>query len=838
MTELGQIGGDVGFTNTLACDPNGTFYCAKLGTYEVYAFTLDSVNAPEYLCTADTGAYVTHSLQTMEFDATRQLLCWVARSVYMYNGQPYGSDQYGYYEMNVQDKQVVRTYLAVNYGSPVYGLICPVWEGMDVSWAAPTYEVEGVYFEKDEYEVFAGYTANLRTYVMPWTLADQSLEYSSKDPSIAKVDEQGVVTGVREGETTIVAKSSLNGEKYGECTVVVRSLDVTLEGVLMDDQGATMRFSWDMSGGNSTWHAGAAMDYYAKAVTEIPGEDAFYLLDSRNNIMRKLDLHNGKPVSEETMEYGRYTLWDLAYSNYFSQEGAPKTYAVRESTLLQPQDPMHPTYNSMSPRGAKPFVGVAVGGTERVTYEDYYAGTVETDSEVVYLFDNTCNIWRLNVWDAGDGQYVAYDYLYSVTPTDLHVTFSAGSYAGYSSLVVGSDGALYLSAFTGKYSELYRLVYDELTATYVSTALGTFGRDIWPASLLHVSSNAAAPEAAPVATMRFDSAQQEHLEDAVEESAPTGGLNAILMPDESGAADSQVTFDPEACTVTVPVLASDSTNGLFCVNYDETLLELEDVRYGDMLHSQAAGDGSLTVGYADAAARNGVVAELTFRYVPAKVRQTTSLTLEVRQDGATLPETNETLELTIPALPIAFEDVKPGAWYYDAVEEMAQTGRMIGVSETRFAPQMNLTRGQLATILYRMEGSPDVTGMEHPFKDVAENQYYSDAVTWASAHGIVRGVTKTKFLPNAAVTREQMAVLLYRYADYKGYDMAVEGDLSRFPDGEKTSEYAEAAMCWAVSVGLFQGIAGGDAIWLKPQNGATRAQAATVLVRFLEKFPA
>ena len=130
-----------------------------------------------------------------------------------------------------------------------------------------------------------------------------------------------------------------------------------------------------------------------------------------------------------------------------------------------------------------------------------------------------------------------------------------------------------------------------------------------------------------------------------------------------------------------------------------------------------------------------------------------------------------------------------------------------------------------------------MTGMEHPFKDVAENQYYSDAVTWASAHGSVRGVTKTKFLPNAAVTREQMAVLLYRYADYKGYDMAVEGDLSRFPDGEKTSEYAEAAMCWAVSVGLFQGIAGGDAIWLKPQNGATRAQAATVLVRFLEKFP-
>lgn len=839
VTEFGQIGGDVGFTNTLACDPNGMFYCAKLGTYEVYSFTLDTIDAPEYLCAVDTSSvYATHGLQTMEFDATRQLLCWVARTAYMYNGQPYGADQYCHYEMDVQNKQVVRKYLGVNYGSPVYGLISPVWEGLDVSWSEPTYEVEGVYFEKDEIEVFAGYTAKLDAYAMPWTLADSTMVYSSKDPSIAKVDEQGVVTGVREGETTIVAKSSLNGEKYSECTVTVRSLDVTVEGVLMDDQSTPMRFSWEMANGNSTWRAGITLDYSAKAVTEIPGEDAFYLLDSSNNVMRKLNLHDGKPVTEETMEYGKYTLWDLAYSNQFSQEGTPRTYAVRGSTLLQPQDPMHPDYSSMSPRGAKPFVGVAVGGTERVTYEDYYARPVETDSEVVYLLDNTCNLWRLNVWAEDDGQYVVYDYLYSVTPTDLNVTFSSGSYAGYSSMVVGSDGALYVSAFTGKHSELYRLVYDEVTAKYVSTALGTFGRDIWPASLLHVSSNATAPEAVPVATMRFDGARREQVEEAVEESISIGGLNAIVVPEENGAAGSQVTYDTEAHTVTVPIMASDSTNGLFHVRYDQSLLELDYVRYGGVLHSQSAGDGSLTVGYADAGVVDGLVAELTFRYEPAKIRQTTSLILEVQQDGETLPGTSEALELTIPALPIAFEDVKPGIWYYDAVEEMAQTGRMIGVSETRFAPQMNLTRGQLATILYRMEGSPEVTGMEHPFTDVAENRFYSDAVTWASEYGIVCGVTETKFLPNVAVTREQMAVLLYRYAEYKGYNMAVEGDLSRFPDGEKTSKYAESAMCWAVNAGLFQGSADGGAIWLKPQSGATRAQAATVLVRFLEKFSA
>ena len=835
-TELGWIGGSGGFTNTLACDPDGTFYCAKLGTFEVYAFTLDTLTAPEYLCTADTStAYATRGIQTMEYCAARQVLGWVARSVYMYNGQPYGSDQYGYYEMNVQEKQVVKTYLGVNYGNPVYGLISPVWDGgMDTSWAAPTYEVEGVYFEKEEVEVLTGYTAKVSAYAMPWTLADQSIVYSSEDPSIATVDEYGVVTGVRDGETTLIARSGLNGEKTSACTVVVRSLDVTLEGVLIDDQGASMEFSWDMSGGNSTWRAGTGLDYYARAVTEIPGEDAFYLLDSSNNVMRKLDLRTGQAVSEETMEYGSYTLWDLAYSSHFSQEGAPKIYAVRNSTLLQPQDPMHPTYSSMSPKGAKPFVGVAVGGTELVTYEDRNAGTVETDSEVVYLVDDACNIWRLNVWSKDSGGYVSYDYRYSVTPTDLHITFSSGSYTGFSSLVVGSDGALYLSAFTGTHSELYRLVYDEVTATYSSTALGTFGRDIWPAALLHASSNAVASAAAPAATMRFEAGPQETSE--AKETAPTGGLHAIQVPEE-GSDTAGVTFDPKTNTVTVPVTASGSTNGLLCVEYDRELLVLESVRYGGMLHSESSGDGSLTVGYADAAAVNGLVAELTFRYEPAAVRQTTSLILEVRQDGAEFPGTSQTLELTIPALPIAFEDVKPGVWYYDAVEEMAQRGLMIGVSQTRFAPQVNLTRGQLATILYRIEGSPTVSGMSHPFTDVAEDQFYSDAVTWASENGIVQGVTRTRFMPNAAVTREQMAVLLYRYAGYKGCDTAQADDLTRFPDREKISEFAGEAMAWAVGAGLIQGSADGGSLWLKPLSGATRAQTATVLLRFLEKFP-
>ena len=100
----------------------------------------------------------------------------------------------------------------------------------------------------------------------------------------------------------------------------------------MDDKAALPAGRWPAA--TVQWRiAGITLDYSAKAVTEIPGEDAFYLLDSSNNVMRKLNLHDGKPVTEETMEYGKYTLWDLAYSNYFSQEGTPRTYAVGGSTL-------------------------------------------------------------------------------------------------------------------------------------------------------------------------------------------------------------------------------------------------------------------------------------------------------------------------------------------------------------------------------------------------------------------------------------------------------------------------------------------------------------------------
>ena len=142
-----------------------------------------------------------------------------------------------------------------------------------------------------------------------------------------------------------------------------------------------------------------------------------------------------------------------------------------------------------------------------------------------------------------------------------------------------------------------------------------------------------------------------------------------------------------------------------------------------------------------------------------------------------------------------FTDVKKTDWFYEAVQYVYENGMMSGTGDTTFSPDTTTTRGMIVTILHRMEGKPTAAG--ETFTDVAAGQYYADAVAWASANGIVSGYGNNLFGPNDPITREQMAAILYRYVQYKGYDDAVKGDVSAFADGNQVSSYAVEAMgCW------------------------------------------
>ena len=189
---------------------------------------------------------------------------------------------------------------------------------------------------------------------------------------------------------------------------------------------------------------------------------------------------------------------------------------------------------------------------------------------------------------------------------------------------------------------------------------------------------------------------------------------------------------------------------------------------------------------------------------------------------ATFVETQE----PAPAMP--FTDVHEGDWFYEEVLYAYENGLMNGVGDNRFAPNSATTRGMLVTILYRLEGEPAVTG-EAGFDDVGDT-WYTDAVIWAAANDIVNGIGDNQFGPENTLTREQLVTMLYRYAEAAGYDVSAAADLSGYPDAGKVQTYAQEAMSWAVADGIVEGMDGN----LNPAGNASRAQIATILMRFCE----
>ena len=185
----------------------------------------------------------------------------------------------------------------------------------------------------------------------------------------------------------------------------------------------------------------------------------------------------------------------------------------------------------------------------------------------------------------------------------------------------------------------------------------------------------------------------------------------------------------------------------------------------------------------------------------------------------------------------AFGDLTATAWYHDGVHYCLENGLMQGVSTAKFLPNGSTTRAQLAAILWRLEGSPAPVSVAG-FSDVADGAWYAEAVRWAADSGVVKGYDSKHFGPDDAVTREQMVTILYRYAQYKGYDVSIGEDTNilSFDDAFAVSEYAIPAMQWACGSGLITGAWRDGGMALAPRDTATRAQTATLLTRFQSAF--
>ena len=209
---------------------------------------------------------------------------------------------------------------------------------------------------------------------------------------------------------------------------------------------------------------------------------------------------------------------------------------------------------------------------------------------------------------------------------------------------------------------------------------------------------------------------------------------------------------------------------------------------------------------------------------------------EPTEPEATEPEETEPTEPDIeppvvdPDVELPFRDVPKNAWYRKSVEFVYVNGYMNGMSDTQFAPKSTVTRGMMVTVLYRIAGAPEVSASDAAYFSDSQGKYYTDAVGWAKANGIVNGISATRFGPGNNITLQDAMTIFYRYAvEYLGMDGSCSGDLSGFVDSGKVSGYARDAISWAVDRGIMNGAAGNGGMMLSPKNHLTRAEAAKLL---------
>ncbi|MDE7219342.1 MAG: S-layer homology domain-containing protein, partial [Oscillospiraceae bacterium] len=193
--------------------------------------------------------------------------------------------------------------------------------------------------------------------------------------------------------------------------------------------------------------------------------------------------------------------------------------------------------------------------------------------------------------------------------------------------------------------------------------------------------------------------------------------------------------------------------------------------------------------------------------------------------------TMDIIDEDVPLADLPFVDVLPSDWFYEAVLYVYNRGLMNGVSDTEFDPYGTLNRAMVVTILYRLEGEPE-TALSS-FKDVEEGKWYTKAIGWGAANGVVEGYDADRFGPMDPVTREQLAAILFRYASYKGYDVTGRADLTVYTDAAAIHEYAVEAMHWAVDLGAPTPV---SETALAPRENATRAQVAEAFMNFCEKY--
>jgi len=725
--------------------------------------------------------------------------------------------------------------------------------------------VDSVTVEPETITLLKGNTALLTAIVLPSNTRDNTVTWTSSDESIVSVDEDGKITANAAGTATITATSNSDNTKSGTCAVTVLGVDYTLDGVLQDEDGASMTFTWNLDTANTWSKVADTSEALSIGSAAGNGDGIDYVMGYSNFVTYAINHSTG--AIEATGAACAIPYWDMAVSTVFGgANGGDLVHGIYAGYLFVAQDALAATaygYNLGSAlaqyTGASYFLAVESAGL-------YYDSEEACYAELIYALDDAGYIWILELTEYGDL------YLFNFYPTNLSLDPQMGDFIYYSLSEAPDGSAMFLSTFDGNTNNITMLIpviEGRYIAGYEAFEVGNVGDGVWPALITSVAVNssgtngtnavefAASPELRVVETVEVEAIPVTFGAEAV-----SGGLNAIKKSDVEFADETLLTVELTAVDSNGDEVAS--TNGVQTVTYDADVMKLVSVtvngdyrsinRYNDM--------GKVTVGYVDmdGIPAGATTATLVFEIIDPENTEITVEHEEVNADDAGFEETLElsAVELTeAPEAPVVrpsnpvkpggsdkpadtdepdeselpFTDVEESDSFYESVKYVFENGLMNGVGEDTFAPDSDLTRAMVVTVLYRLENKPavDFAGI---FSDVAAGKWYSEAVEWAAANGIVNGYGEGVFGPEDAVTRQQLAAILFRYAQFKGIEAITLAELvAGFADSSDVAEYAISAMNWALSKGIIAETAVGT---LAPKANATRAEVAVALHMFME----
>ena len=481
LTEVGVVGLS---TNTLACGPDGTFYCNEYDTSKVYSFTLETMDQPVYMLEATDeygNTFRTNATQAMEYDYKTDKVVWT--SCYLVE-KSWGTTDCDYlFEID----PATNTFTRYNdLSHQLVALVLPN-EGISGNWADPTDQILSFELPGESMDVLRGYSVRLTVDMLPWTVSNRDVVWTSADPTIADVNQYGLVTGLKLGTTTVTATSVMDPSVSDTITIQVTTLPVNMEGFLLTDEGNPVLFNWNMME-TETWTVAKALDTVLLGATRTPEGDLLGL-DTDAKTFLHVDAVTGEVTEMGTWE-GQ--IYDVAYSKLFSDEDTARAHMICGSVWLPAKDPANPADDEgwdlfsyiFDKSYAFEFVAVAVG--DIVTVED--AGNVY-EAEELFLLDDNGYVWKLQVYFDGEFYNSTEPVCYTSNLEEIgyELVRLEETVLPLSSMVVGEDGSLYFSAYADTTNVFYKLTLDEETETCTAEEFATSGDEVWPAILLEVS---------------------------------------------------------------------------------------------------------------------------------------------------------------------------------------------------------------------------------------------------------------------------------------------------------------------------------------------------------------